>query len=87
MMIAVREWSDSDNMRLKALWLGGTSLAQIAEMLLCSRPAIQRQVRVLGLPLRPSPMRPPRTEPKRAKPLARGATTLPPLPSSTEGDK
>jgi hypothetical protein len=78
-------WSDADKKRLTQFWSDGMFLSEIARRFHCSRVAVQREVRRLGLPLRPSPIRPP-AEDHPPRPLARGASTLPPLPSSTRGD-
>jgi hypothetical protein len=82
------DWTEAKNARLTEMWNRGDSLREISRTLKCTMPAVQRQVRVLGLPLRPNPMLPKRAEPQpvTARPLPRGASTLPPLPSSTRGD-
>jgi len=82
-VIPPREWSDSDNALLDRLWRDGVFLAEIARTFHCSRVAVRRQVRVLGLANRSNPAQS-SSLPKRAKPVPHGASTLPPLPSQLE---
>jgi hypothetical protein len=79
----LREWTEAMNDRLRALWVDGVYLSEISRRMHIPKQTIQRQVRALGLPIRPNPVRP-ASRPKRAKPVPHGASTLPPLPSQLE---
>jgi hypothetical protein len=76
-------WSAPKNARLTEMWNDGISIREISRTLHCTMPAVQRQVRALGLTLRDDPKLPPKVEPKPVtpRPLPPGAHTLPPLPS------
>lgn len=89
--VAPHEWTDELNARLTKFWVDGLYLSEIVRRMKVPKQSIQRQVRVLGLPLRPNPMnvkgaKKPGTKPKPVKPLRPGTSTLPPLPSQETAD-
>lgn len=82
--VAPKVWSEDDSARLTTLWTNGTYMSELARRFRCSKQAIKRQVVVLGLAGRPSPIRAGGSKPNPAKPLPRGASTLPALASLNE---
>jgi hypothetical protein len=80
-------WPEERIARLRALHAEGVSFAEIGRRLGVSKNAVGSKADRLDLPGRPSPVRR-LTEPKptRAKLLARGGSTLPPLASEEHTD-
>ena len=83
-------WTDALDAKLTKLWGSGLSVMKIGLRLGVSHHAVTGRAHRIGLPGRPSPIRPragkpaptPAPEPQpRAQPLPPGARTLPPLPS------
>ncbi len=72
-------WTEELKERLSQLWNAGTAIKQIARELGVSRDAVTSKRKELGLAARTQPAK--ITTASRAEPLARGASTLPPLPS------
>lgn len=75
-----RNWSADENTQFRRMWLAGDSARIMAVEFRTSIGTILRHKKMLGLPDRPSPIIRD-VESKKAKPLKRGAPTLPPLRS------
>lgn len=89
--IVPRVWTDDENARFAKMWTEGKYISEIMRRFHVSKQTVQRQVRVLGLPLRPNPTNvkgatKPGTKPKPIQPLRPGTSTLPPLPSQETAD-
>ena len=82
----VREetWTDDQIAELRRLWTDGLSTAAIGRKMKRSKNSVVGKAHRLGLPERPSPIRPRRAaaprSPQRVRPLKAGSC-LPPLPS------
>jgi hypothetical protein len=78
-------WTDEERAMLRRLRQNGLGTVKIAVMMGRSKNSITRQLRYLELGTRnaPRPAKPP--APRRDTPHRAGTTTLPPLPSLTEG--
>jgi GcrA cell cycle regulator len=78
------EWPEADVALLRVLWPTALSLSEIGRRCGHSKNAIAAKAGRLGLPRRPSPIKPgpadqaPRRQTRR---VPRGASTLPPLAS------
>jgi hypothetical protein len=80
-------WTDEERALLRRLRANGVGLKAAAAMMGRSYHSIQRQVRYLGLQLRLPPDTRKVSGSKPAAPTRAGRTTLPPLPSLTEGQE
>lgn len=88
--ITSRPWSQAERDKLRKLWRDGVGPSGITRHLPGrTKNAIICQARNLELPkMREDALRPPRTTTmSRAQPLARGARTLPPLPSEMSANE
>ncbi len=72
-------WTEELKERFRQLWAAGKSYKTIALELGVSRHAVTSKRKEMDLPIRQQPAQ--ITTQSRAEPLARGASTLPPLPS------
>lgn len=74
------EWTDDAIATLRKLWAEGHATAEIGRRMGVSRNGVVGKAHRLGLPSRPSPIRP-AAEPREPEIPRAPAATLPPLPS------
>jgi hypothetical protein len=80
------DWSDEETRLLCELWAAGVSSAAIGRKIGGrSKHMVQGKARRLGLSARPNPAPPVRQRVRPPEVHRAGRTTLPPLPSLSEG--